>query len=131
MAIALLFLFLNANADPDLFTVTVTGGNSFKISRTDASAASYVYYYTQSGSAVADIHYTDVSGTLEFPQGIKEKTITVAARTVSDGDKYVSGSRSRDFFFVIYNNSINPLFTQGYVSGWTNGRSKKARLPAR
>ncbi len=120
MAIALLFLFLNANADPDLFTVTVTGGNSFKISRTDASAASYVYYYTQSGSAVADIHYTDVSGTLEFPQGIKEKTITVAARTVSDGDKYVSGSRSRDFFFVIYNNSINPLFTQGYVSGWTN-----------
>ncbi|MBP5582353.1 MAG: InlB B-repeat-containing protein, partial [Bacteroidales bacterium] len=120
MAIALLFLFLNANADPDLFTVTVTGGNSFKISRTDASAASYVYYYTQSGSAVADIHYNDVSGTLEFPQGIKEKTITVAARTVSDGDKYVSGSRSRDFFFVIYNNSINPLFTQGYVSGWTN-----------
>ena len=118
--IAVLFLIFNAVADPDLFTVTVTGGNSFKISRTDASAASYVYYYTQSGSAVADIHYTDVSGTLEFPQGIKEKTITVAARTVSDGDKYVSGSRSRDFFFVIYNNSINPLFTQGYVSGWTN-----------
>ena len=118
--IAVLFLILNAVADPDLFTVTVTGGNSFMISRSDASAASYVYYYTQSGSAVADIHYTDVSGTLEFPQGIKEKTITVAARTVSDGDKYVSGSRSRDFFFVIYNNSINPLFTQGYVSGWTN-----------
>ena len=118
--IAVLFLIFNAVADPDLFTVTVTGGNSFKISRTDASAASYVYYYTQSGSAVADIHYTDVSGTLEFPQGIKEKTITVAARTVSDGDKYVNGSRSRDFFFVVYNNSMNPLFTQGSISGWTN-----------
>ncbi|MBP5724725.1 MAG: InlB B-repeat-containing protein [Bacteroidales bacterium] len=118
--IAVLFLILNAVADPDLFTVTVTGGNSFKISRTDASAASYVYYYTQSGSAVADIHYNDVSGTLEFPEGIREKTITISSRTVSDGDKYVSSSRSRDFYFVVYNNSMTPLYTNGYVSGWTN-----------
>ena len=112
--IAVLFLIFNAVADPDLFTVTVTGGNSFKISRDDASAASYVFYYTQSGSAVAGIHYTDVSGILEFPVGIKEKTIYVSELPVSTSDKYMYMT-NRKYHLFVYNNSMSPI----QANSWT------------
>ena len=64
---------LAAFADPDSFTVSVSGGNVFTISRSDASAAGWVEYYTQSGSAVAGIHYEDVAGRLEFAKGESSK----------------------------------------------------------
>ena len=56
-------------SNPDVFTITAMSSSSFTISRTDASAASSVYYYTQNGSAVGGKHFTHVYGTLNFAKG--------------------------------------------------------------
>ena len=98
-------------ADPDAFTVSVSGGRVFTISRTDASAASYVDYFTQSGSAIAGINYEDVSGRLEFAQGETTKYVVVTQLDPTktndnkiDGYSYLIASR--DFYFFIYNNNL-------------------------
>ena len=115
---AICIAFLEAIADPDLFTVSVTNGNTFTISRTDASAASYVDYYTQSGSAVAGIHYEDVSGRLEFAVGETAKIVTVSEKLVTTIDKYVKTGGFRCFSFFIYNNCMSPVRAEGV---FTNG----------
>ena len=103
---ALLCAFVSSFADPDSFTVSVSGGNVFTISRTDASAASWVEYYTQSGSAVAGIHYEDVAGRLEFAKGESSKIVTVPIYSVASIDKYNLSGTSRQFYFCIHNNSM-------------------------
>ena len=103
---ALLCAFVSSFADPDSFTVSVSGGNVFTISRSDASAASWVEYYTQSGSAVAGIHYEDVAGRLEFAKGESSKIVTVPLYSVASIDKYNLSGTSRQFYFCIHNNSM-------------------------
>ena len=103
---ALLCAFVSSFADPDSFTVSVSGGNVFTISRTDASAASWVEYYTQSGSAVAGIHYEDVAGRLCFAAGEYSKIVTVPLYSVASIDKYNILGSSRQFYFCIHNNSM-------------------------
>ena len=110
---AICIAFLEAIADPDLFTVSVTNGNTFTISRTDASAASYVDYYTQSGSAVAGIHFEAISGRLEFAKDETEKTLTVPALEVSTIDNYVLTTENHTFSLCIYNNHMPSLMAEG------------------
>ena len=94
-------------ADPDSFTVSVSGGNVFTISRSDASAAGWVEYYTQSGSAVAGIHYEDVAGRLDFAAGEYSKIVTVPLYSVASVDKFnLESGISRLFYFCIHNNSM-------------------------
>ena len=96
-----------AFADPDSFTVSVSGGNVFTISRSDASAAGWVEYYTQSGSAVAGIHYKDVAGRLDFAAGEYSKIVTVPLYSVASVDKFnLESGISRLFYFCIHNNSM-------------------------
>ena len=103
---ALLCAFVSSFADPDSFTVSCSNGNVFTISRTDASAASWVEYYTQSGSAVAGIHYEDVAGRLDFAAGESSKIVTVPLYSVASIDKYNLSGSSRQFYFCIHNNSM-------------------------
>ncbi len=103
----LMAMALAAFADPDSFTVSVSGGNVFTISRSDASAASWVEYYTQSGSAVAGIHYEDVAGRLDFAAGEYSKIVTVPLYSVASIDKFnLESGISRLFYFCIHNNSM-------------------------
>ena len=111
--LALLCTFFSSFADPDLFTISVTNGNTFTISRTDASAASYVDYYTQSGSAVAGIHFEAISGRLEFAKDETEKTLTVPALEVSTIDNYVLTTENHTFSLCIYNNHMPSLMAEG------------------
>lgn len=111
--LALLYACLSSFADPDLFTISVTNGNTFTISRTDASAASYVDYYTQSGSAIAGIHFESISGRLEFAKDETEKTLTVPALEVSTIDNYVLTTEKHTFFLCIYNNHMPSLMVEG------------------
>lgn len=110
---ALLCACLSSFADPDLFTISVTNGNTFTISRTDASAASYVDYYTQSGSAIAGIHFESISGRLEFAKDETEKTLTVPALEVSTIDNYVLTTENHTFSLCIYNNHMPSLMAEG------------------
>lgn len=110
---ALLCACLSSFADPDLFTISVTNGNVFTISRTDASAASYVDYYTQSGSAIAGIHFESISGRLEFAKDETEKTLTVPALEVSTIDNYVLTTENHTFSLCIYNNHMPSLMAEG------------------
>ncbi|MBO7055506.1 MAG: InlB B-repeat-containing protein [Bacteroidales bacterium] len=110
---ALCIAFLEAFADPDLYTISVTNGNVFTISRTDASAASYVDYYTQSGSAIAGIHFESISGRLEFAKDETEKTLTVPALEVSTIDNYVLTTEKHTFFLCIYNNHMPAMMAEG------------------
>ena len=104
---ALLCAFFSSSADPDSFTVSVSGGNVFTISRSDASAAGWVEYYTQSGSAVAGIHYEDVAGRLDFAAGEYSKIVTVPLYSVASIDKFnIESGISRLFYFCIHNNSM-------------------------
>lgn len=103
----LMAMVFAAFADPDSFTVSVSGGNVFTISRSDASAASWVEYYTQSGSAVAGIHYEDVAGRLDFAAGEYSKIVTVPLYSVASIDKFnIESGISRLFYFCIHNNSM-------------------------
>ena len=103
----LMAMVLAAFADPDSFTVSVSGGNVFTISRSDASAAGWVEYYTQSGSAVAGIHYEDVAGRLDFAAGEYSKIVTVPLYSVASIDKFnIESGISRLFYFCIHNNSM-------------------------
>ncbi len=110
---ALLCACLSSFADPDLFTISVTNGNVFTISRTDASAASYVDYYTQSGSAIAGIHFESISGRLEFAKDETEKTLTVPASEVSTIDNYVLTTENHTFSLCIYNNHMPAMMAEG------------------
>ncbi len=110
---ALLCACLSSFADPDLFTISVTNGNVFTISRTDASAASYVDYYTQSGSAIAGIHFESISGRLEFAKDETEKILTVPALEVSTIDNYVLTTENHTFSLCIYNNHMPSLMAEG------------------
>lgn len=110
---ALLCACLSSFADPDLFTISITNGNVFTISRTDASAASYVDYYTQSGSAIAGIHFESISGRLEFAKDETEKTLTVPALEVSTIDNYVLTTENHTFSLCIYNNHMPSLMAEG------------------
>ncbi|MBP5582513.1 MAG: hypothetical protein J6X43_00970, partial [Bacteroidales bacterium] len=115
--LSILFLCINVFADPDQFTVSVSNGNKFTISRTDASAASYVDYYTQSGSAVAGIHYVEKSGRLVFNAGETTKTVTIDLYSLRKTiDDYAKNSELRKYFFVVYNNYMSPIRTEGYFS---------------
>ena len=103
----LMAMALATFADPDSFTVSVSGGNGFTISRSDASAAGWVEYYTQSGSAVAGIHYEDVAGRLDFAAGEYSKIVTVPLYSVASIDKFnIESGISRLFYFCIHNNSM-------------------------
>ena len=102
-----------ALADPDIFTVSVSDGNVFIIKRTDASTASYVDYYTQSGSAIAGIHYEPIFGRLEFAKDETEKTLTVPALEVSTIDSYVIATENHTFSLCIYNNHMPSLMAEG------------------
>ncbi|MBP5724855.1 MAG: InlB B-repeat-containing protein, partial [Bacteroidales bacterium] len=103
----LMAMALATFADPDSFTVSVSGGNVFTISRSDASAAGWVEYYTQSGSAVAGIHYEDVAGRLDFAAGEYSKIVTVPLYSVASVDKFnLESGISRLFYFCIHNNSM-------------------------
>ena len=113
-------MVLAAFADPDSFTVSVSGGNVFTISRSDASAASWVEYYTQSGSAVAGIHYEDVAGRLDFAAGEYSKIVTVPLYSVASIDKFnIESGISRLFYFCIHNNSMPA--TKRSIGTWNNG----------
>jgi len=116
----LMAMALAAFADPDSFTVSVSGGNVFTISRSDASAASWVEYYTQSGSAVAGIHYEDVAGRLDFAAGESSKIVTVPLYSVASIDKFnLEAGISRLFYFCIHNNSMPA--TKRSIGTWNNG----------
>ena len=117
----LMAMVLAAFADPDSFTVSVSGGNVFTISRTDASAASWVDYYTQSGSAVAGVHYEDMTGRLDFAKGESSKIVTVPLYSVSSADKYyIDSDYSRRYFnFCVHNNSMPA--TKRSIGTWNNG----------
>ena len=117
----LMAMVLAAFADPDSFTVSVSGGNVFTISRSDASAAGWVEYYTQSGSAVAGIHYEDVAGRLDFAAGEYSKIVTVPLYSVSSADKYyIDSDYSRRYFnFCVHNNSMPA--TKRSIGTWNNG----------
>lgn len=118
--VAVFCFSMHATADPDAFSVSVSGGNTFTISRTDASAASYVDYYTQGGTAIASIHFTDVSGRLEFAVGETSKTVIVPLLTVSSIDKYVYYGATRYFNFFTYNNAMSQIRTQGTITNGVN-----------
>lgn len=109
-----------AIADPDAFSVSVSGGNTFTISRTDASAASYVDYYTLGGTAIAGIHFTHVEGRLDFAVGETSKTVTVELLPVSTIDKYVYYGAERFFEFFTYNNAMSQIQTQGTITNGVN-----------
>ena len=117
----LMAMALATFADPDIFTVSCSNGNVFTISRTDASAASWVEYYTQSGSAVAGIHYEDVAGRLDFAAGESSKIVTVPLYSVSSADKYYIDSDDpiRYFNFCVHNNSMPA--TKRSIGTWNNG----------
>ena len=104
---------LSSFADSDIFTITVSDGNMFIIKRTDASTASYVDYYTQSGSAIAGIHFEPIFGRLEFAKDETEKTLTIPALEVSTIDNYVLTTEEHTFFLFIYNNHMPPLMAKG------------------
>ena len=118
---ALLCAFVSSFADPDIFTVSCSNGNVFTISRTDASAASWVDYYTQSGSAVAGVHYEDMTGRLDFAKGESSKIVTVPLYSVSSADKYYIDSDyyRRYFNFCVHNNSMTA--TQRATGTWNIG----------
>ncbi len=91
------------------FTVA-NSGNKFTISRTDTTAAASVKYRTVSQSAVAGIHFTAASGTLNFAAGERSKTVTVTERSATATVDFfcVSGS-TRTYGFEVLAASNNQL----------------------
>ncbi len=102
-AIAVASVCVQLFANPDMFTITAMSSSSFTISRSDASAASSVYYYTQNGSAVGGKHFTHVYGTLNFAKGETIKSVSVALATPTGADMYGS---DREYYMYIYNTQM-------------------------
>ena len=87
-------------------TWTVTNdGNVFTITRSESGTAETVKYRTISLTALADQHFTETNGTLEFAADEVSKQVTVTETAVSDlAVKYrYQTSTSRSYRFEVLN----------------------------
>ena len=81
-------------------------GNTFTISRINATYDQTISYRTVSKTALAGVHFTETTGTLTFTSGQHEKTVTVPETPVSDvsvANRYQNGNDTRFYEFEVMN----------------------------
>ena len=80
-------------ASYDVIKDVTVSGNTFTITRTDASAPTIVYYRTVDGSALGGVHFKHQSDWLYFGTGETEKKVEVSTMTVKDINSYGNTDR--------------------------------------
>lgn len=108
---------------------TSGGKSTFKIVRSNSSAATIVNYRTQDGSAVGGIHFTHQAGRLYFKKGESSKTIQIDEFSAKQ-DIYAYGNNGdREYFLTAWNSFSDPITVSKSISNTKSYKShnKKER----
>lgn len=121
-------------AQSDVIESVTVEGTTFTITRSDASAATFVNYRTLDGSAVGGVHFEHQSGRLYFKKGELSKSVTVKEIAVNDNNLiyFYGNNGDRSYSFVAWNSFTDPLtvsksVANSYTYTYHNNDSDKTK----
>ena len=101
--ISLIFVSYTSAMAGEVISV-IAQGNTFIISRDDATGPCVAYYRTVDGSAIGGVHYIETSGEITFADGEKTKRITVTELNVNNGvGQFYTSGVNRSYSFEVWN----------------------------
>ena len=102
-------------AESDKVVSVTCQGSTFTITRSDASAATYINYRTLDGSAVGGKNFTPQAGRLYFNKGEFSKSIEI--KEIDPGESiFAFGNTDREYYFEAWNSFCDPVIAKKTIS---------------